>query len=108
MFKFYWVDRIAEVVAETIRDKSDVRPIGTSIGAGMILVHQIANHTNNIQIGSLRSTADQICFSNHAARENHSESTNMTADITPVAAILPVAMNRNNCTRVALCNGQGN
>ena len=56
-FEFAEIDRVTQIMAGSVFDKSDQIPAGGPIGSGLHVIHQITNHVDGINNGKLTATA---------------------------------------------------
>ena len=103
---FRSVDRIAAVVARTIRDEGDLVFIRFTIGARREFVKECADRADDLKVRFFIPTADIICLPNPACFQNAADGRTVIAHIEPVANLLPIAVDGERFPRQCIMNNQ--
>ena len=105
---FRSVDRIAAVVARTIRDEGDLVFIRFTIGARREFDKECADRADDLKVRFFIPTADIICLPNPACFQNAADGRTVIAHIEPVANLLPIAVDGERFPRQCIMNNQRN
>ena len=99
------VNRVTAVVTRPIDDEVD--EIGKAKpGHWLQFVYNIADESDNLDVGELVSATDIVAFSDKALRQNQLKRASMIVDMKPVAHVTAVSIDRQRPTLKSIYNNE--